>query len=57
MLTEEKMIKPTVLAFHGSGCNAMIHTVQLARLNKAIGSDFEIESLEGVYLAIIVLFE
>lgn len=27
----------------------MIHSVQMARLNKAIGSDFEIESLEGMF--------
>ena len=43
------MIKPTVLALHGSGSNAMIHSVQMARLNKAIGSDFQIESLEAPF--------
>lgn len=40
-------MKPTILAFHGSGSNAMVHTVQLARLNRVIGDDFNIESMEG----------
>lgn len=41
-------MKPTVLAFHGSGSNAMVHSVQLARLMRVAGSDFEFESLEGM---------
>lgn len=45
-------MKPVVLAFHGSGSNAMVHSVQMARLNKVIGSDFEIESLEGMLFVI-----
>lgn len=40
-------IKPTLLAFHGSGSNATVHTVQLARLSRFIKNDFNIESLEG----------
>jgi predicted esterase len=43
-------MKPTLLAFHGSGSNATIHTVQLARLMRFIKPHFEIESLEGTYL-------
>lgn len=39
--------KPTLLAFHGSGSNATIHTVQLARLNRVLKEHFNIESLEG----------
>jgi hypothetical protein len=40
-------MKPTILAFHGSGSSAMVHTVQLARLTRVIGPDFDVESLEG----------
>ncbi|KAF1360822.1 hypothetical protein EJ07DRAFT_154745 [Lizonia empirigonia] len=41
--------KPTLLAFHGSGSNATIHTVQLARLNKLLKEYFTIESLEAPF--------
>ncbi|KAJ4304765.1 hypothetical protein N0V90_000293 [Kalmusia sp. IMI 367209] len=37
--------KPTLLAFHGSGSNGTIHTVQLARLSRFLKPYFEIESL------------
>ncbi|KAL7772383.1 hypothetical protein CFE70_002342 [Pyrenophora teres f. teres 0-1] len=39
-------VKPTLLAFHGSGSNATVHTVQRARLNRVISSEFQIESME-----------
>ncbi|RMZ66502.1 oxidoreductase [Pyrenophora seminiperda CCB06] len=42
-------VKPTILAFHGSGSNATVHTVQLARLMRVIKSDFEVESLEAPF--------
>lgn len=45
-------VKPTLLAFHGSGSNATVHTVQLARLMRVIKDHFEVESLEGVYYTI-----
>jgi hypothetical protein len=45
-------VKPTLLAFHGSGSNATIHTVQLARLMRVIKGHFEVESMEGVYTKI-----
>ncbi|KAJ4361666.1 hypothetical protein N0V95_001650 [Ascochyta clinopodiicola] len=41
--------KPTLLAFHGSGSNATIHTVQLARLNRVLKDHFEVESLEAPF--------
>jgi hypothetical protein len=40
--------KPTLLAFHGSGSNATIHTVQLARLTRVLKDHFQIESLQGI---------
>jgi len=43
----ETGVKPTLLAFHGSGSNSTVHTVQLARLMRAIKSEFEVESMEG----------
>ncbi|KAH7392121.1 citrinin biosynthesis oxidoreductase-like protein CtnB [Phaeosphaeria sp. MPI-PUGE-AT-0046c] len=42
-------VKPTVLAFHGSGSNATIHTVQLARLKRFTQDHFEIASLEAPF--------
>ncbi|KAF1919105.1 hypothetical protein BDU57DRAFT_443527 [Ampelomyces quisqualis] len=42
-------IKPTLLAFHGSGSNATVHTVQLARLNRLIKKDFHIESIQAPF--------
>ena len=41
-------VKPTLLAFHGSGSNATIHTVQLARLMRVIKPHFNVEALEGM---------
>ena len=41
-------VKPTLLAFHGSGSNATIHTVQLARLNRVLKEHFNVETLEGI---------
>lgn len=41
--------KPTLLAFHGSGSNATIHTVQLARLNRILKDHFTIESLDAPF--------
>ena len=41
--------KPTLLAFHGSGSNATIHTVQLARLNRVLKDHFTIESLNAPF--------
>ncbi|KAF1968253.1 hypothetical protein BU23DRAFT_514983 [Bimuria novae-zelandiae CBS 107.79] len=41
------MVKPTLLAFHGSGSNSTIHTVQLARLARFLRPHFEIESLSA----------
>lgn len=40
-------IKPTLLAFHGSGSNSTIHMVQLARLTRYLKPHFNIESMEG----------
>ena len=37
--------KPTILAFHGSGSNATVHTVQLARLKRLLSPHFEVMSL------------
>jgi hypothetical protein len=48
-------VKPTLLAFHGSGSNATVHTVQLARLMRVIKDEFEIESLEGKLTAFLPL--
>lgn len=42
-------VKPTLLAFHGSGSNATIHTVQLARLNRTLKEHFNVESLEAPF--------
>ncbi|OAL52912.1 hypothetical protein IQ07DRAFT_584918 [Pyrenochaeta sp. DS3sAY3a] len=42
-------IKPTFLAFHGSGSNGTVHTVQLARLMRAIKPYFNVESLEAPF--------
>ncbi|KAF1832191.1 hypothetical protein BDW02DRAFT_503565 [Decorospora gaudefroyi] len=42
-------IKPTILAFHGSGSNATIHTVQLARLMRVLRPHFNVESLEAPF--------
>lgn len=39
------MSKPTLLAFHGSGSNSTIHTIQLARLTRLLRPHFDIESL------------
>lgn len=39
--------KPTLLAFHGSGSNALCHGVQLARLMRILRPHFEVENLEG----------
>jgi predicted esterase len=41
--------KPTLIAFHGSGSNATIHTVQLARLNRILKDHFTVESLEAPF--------
>lgn len=41
--------KPTILAFHGSGSNATIHTVQLARLTRFLKPHFEIVSVEAPF--------
>ncbi|KAF2125822.1 hypothetical protein P153DRAFT_298984 [Dothidotthia symphoricarpi CBS 119687] len=41
--------KPTLLAFHGSGSNATVHTVQLARLTRLLKQHFEIESLQAPF--------
>ncbi|KAJ4374410.1 hypothetical protein N0V86_007275 [Didymella sp. IMI 355093] len=41
--------KPTLLAFHGSGSNATIHTVQLARLNRVLKDHFTIEYLDAPF--------
>lgn len=41
--------KPTLLAFHGSGSNATIHTVQLARLNRVLRDDFTLEPLDAPF--------
>jgi predicted esterase len=40
--------KPTILAFHGSGSNGTVHTVQLARLARLLKEHFEIVSMEGM---------
>ncbi|KAF2628038.1 hypothetical protein BU25DRAFT_457907 [Macroventuria anomochaeta] len=42
-------VKPTLLAFHGSGSNATIHTVQLARLNRILKDHYNVESLEAPF--------
>jgi hypothetical protein len=41
-------MKPTILAFHGSGSNATIHTVQLARLTRLLKDHFDFVTLEGI---------
>ncbi|KAG9190878.1 hypothetical protein G6011_08966 [Alternaria panax] len=45
----DRNVKPTLLAFHGSGSNATVHTVQLARLMRVIKGHFEVESLEAPF--------
>ena len=47
-MSDTGVVKPTILAFHGSGSNATIHTVQLARLNRVLKDHFNVESLEGM---------
>lgn len=47
-LSLSSMAKPTLLAFHGSGSNDTIHSIQLARLNRFLKPHFEIESLCGM---------
>ncbi|KAH7082228.1 hypothetical protein FB567DRAFT_100934 [Paraphoma chrysanthemicola] len=42
-------VKPTLLAFHGSGSNATVHRVQLARLMRVTNPYFEIEVLEAPF--------
>lgn len=42
-------VKPTLLAFHGSGSNATIHSVQLARLNRVLKDHLTIESLDAPF--------
>jgi hypothetical protein len=49
-------IKPSILAFHGSGSTGTVHTVQLARLNRHLKFDFEFVSLEGVFFILPTLF-
>jgi predicted esterase len=41
--------KPTLLAFHGSGTNATIHTVQLARLNRVLKPSFNVVNLDAPF--------
>jgi len=41
------MSLPTILAFHGSGSNSTIHTIQLARLTRFLKPHFDLESLTG----------
>ncbi|KAF2275476.1 citrinin biosynthesis oxidoreductase-like protein CtnB [Westerdykella ornata] len=45
----EERNKPALLAFHGSGSNGTIHTVQLARLSRLLKQHFEIVALEAPY--------
>ncbi|ORY12539.1 serine hydrolase FSH [Clohesyomyces aquaticus] len=42
-------VKPTILAFHGSGSNGTIHTVQMARLTRHLKPVFDIVSLEAPF--------
>ncbi|KAF2637216.1 hypothetical protein P280DRAFT_112099 [Massarina eburnea CBS 473.64] len=42
-------VKPTILAFHGSGSNATIHTIQMARLSRILRPHFDIISLEAPF--------
>lgn len=44
---QSKMPLPTILAFHGSGSNSTIHTIQLARLTRFLRPHFDLESLTG----------
>jgi hypothetical protein len=48
-------VKPTILAFHGSGSNATIHTVQLARIMRVVKPHFNVEALEGVFALLLLL--
>ncbi|KAF2744864.1 hypothetical protein M011DRAFT_428592, partial [Sporormia fimetaria CBS 119925] len=41
--------KPTLLAFHGSGSNGTIHTVQLARLTRLLKPHFDIKALDAPF--------
>ncbi|KAL6709399.1 hypothetical protein ACN47E_001806 [Coniothyrium glycines] len=41
--------KPTLLAFHGSGSNATIHTIQLARLARLLKPYLAIHSLDAPF--------
>lgn len=52
--SREDAVKPTLLAFHGSGSNATVHMVQLARLTRVIKPYFDIESLEGTCICTIL---
>ncbi|PSN68015.1 citrinin biosynthesis oxidoreductase-like protein CtnB [Corynespora cassiicola Philippines] len=45
----ETTSKPVILAFHGSGSNAMIHGIQLARLVRHLKSTFNVVPLEAPY--------
>jgi hypothetical protein len=45
----EGNVKPTLLTFHGSGSNATIHTVQLARLMRFIKPHFNVLSLDAPF--------
>jgi hypothetical protein len=49
--------KSTLLAFHGSGSNATIHTVQLARLMRVIKPYFNVEALEGMLALLLLLLQ
>ncbi|KAF2029316.1 hypothetical protein EK21DRAFT_68016 [Setomelanomma holmii] len=45
----DETVKPTLLAFHGSGSNATVHRVQLARLMRVISPYVNVESLEAPF--------
>lgn len=47
--SDDETVKPTLLAFHGSGSNATIHTVQLARLSRHLKEHFDIISCEAPF--------
>ncbi|KAF2476973.1 uncharacterized protein BDR25DRAFT_251450 [Lindgomyces ingoldianus] len=47
--TSGEPTKPTLLAFHGSGSNGTIHTVQLARLTRHLKTHFNIISCEAPF--------
>ncbi|KAF1925506.1 uncharacterized protein M421DRAFT_103055 [Didymella exigua CBS 183.55] len=48
-MTPPDAAKPTLLALHGSGSNATIHTVQLARLNRVLKEHFTIAYLDAPF--------